>query len=186
MPPRPAAAAARAQAASATVPSRGRGGGGGVRWPIVAVAVALLALIVVGVVVLAGGGDDEPAATQEPNVVAPPPSRSAQDEPPRPRGETTVAVLNGTTVNGLAKRTAAKIEGAGFDVPADLVTDAVEQNRSATIVMFAEGARDEALEVAKVIGVGRDAVDVLDTSTRTLTQGRARVVVTVGADQSQQ
>ena len=98
----------------------------------------------------------------------------------------TVAVLNGTTVTGLAKRTADKIKGAGFEVPSDLVADAAEQNRSATIVMFAEGARDEALDVAKVIGVGRDAVDVLDTSARTLTQGRARVVVTVGADQSQQ
>lgn len=156
------------------------------RWPIVAVAVALLALVVGGVFAVTGGGGDEAAQTQEPNVVAPPPSRSAQDEPPRPRSETTVAVLNGTTVTGLAKRTAAKIEGAGFAVPPDLVTDAVEQNRSATIVMFTDGARDEALEVAKVIGVGRDAVDMLDTSTRTLTQGRARVVVTVGADQSQQ
>ena len=52
--------------------------------------------------------------------------------------------------------------------------------------MYAEGAREDALDVARAIEVGSDALDVIDDATRTLTQGRAKVVVTVGADQSQQ
>ncbi len=150
-------------------------------------AVALLALLVVGVLALTGGGDDsDRAEAPQTNVVVPPPSRTAQDEPPTPRGDITVGVLNGTTVTGLAKTTASKIEGAGFAVPDDLVADAAEQNRSATVIMYVEGARNEALDVAKVIDVGDDALDRIDQSASTLTQNRARVVVIVGADQSQQ
>ena len=161
---------------------------GGMRWPIFAI-VGAIAVIVVGIVVIAGGGDDEaPQSDQarqtEPEVL-PPPSQTEPAEDKTPRGEVTVAVLNGTSVPGLAKRVATKIEGAGFDVPDDLVTNAVEQNRSATVVMYAEGARDEARDVAKEIDVGTDALDVLDESARTVTQDRAMVVVTVGADQSQ-
>ncbi|MDQ3741008.1 MAG: LytR C-terminal domain-containing protein, partial [Actinomycetota bacterium] len=176
---------------SATIPPRagaGRATGrtGGMRWPIIAI-VGAIAVIVVGLVVaLSGGGDEsEPARTQEPNVVVPPPSNTTAEEPVQ-RGDVTVAVLNGTSVTGLAKRVASRIEGSGFDVPDDLVTNAVEQNRSATVVMYVEGARDEAREVAKVIDVGSDAVTQIDESTRVITQGRARVVVTVGADQGQQ
>ncbi len=158
------------------------------RWPILAMVVALVVIVGGVAVALNGGGDDEqqPARTPETNRVVPPPAQETTAEEPIARGDVTVAVLNGTTVTGLAKRTAERIEDAGFDVLDELVTDAVEQNRSATVVMYAEGARDEAREVAKAIEVGSDAVVQLDSSTRTVTQNRARVVVTVGADQSQQ
>ncbi|HEV2815338.1 MAG TPA: LytR C-terminal domain-containing protein, partial [Solirubrobacteraceae bacterium] len=175
---------------STTVPPRagGRPGGpaSGIRWPIIALVGAVVLLVVGVVVAVGGGGDDpQPAQTQEPNIVRPAPSSTTAEEP-TPPGDTTVAVLNGTSVPGLAKRVATRIEESGFEVPEDLVTNAVEQNRSATVVMFVEGARDEARAVAKVIDVGSDALDVLDQNTRTLTQSRARVVVIVGADQSQQ
>jgi hypothetical protein len=158
------------------------------RWPILAMVVALVVIVGGVAIALNGGGDDEqqPARTPETNRVVPPPAQETTAEEPIARGDVTVAVLNGTTVTGLAKRTAERIEDAGFDVLDELVTDAVEQNRSATVVMYAEGARDEAREVAKAIEVGGDAVVQLDSSTRTVTQNRARVVVTVGADQSQQ
>ena len=190
-PVRPAAPARAAGAPTATVPPRAggsrRGSTGGMRWPVLAIAGALL-VIVVGIVFITSGGDDEApqgdnAAQTEPEVLPPAQTEPAEDR--TPRGEVTVAVLNGTSVPGLARRVAEKIEGAGFDVPDDLVTNAVEQNRSATVVMYAEGARDEAREVARVIDVGTDALDVMDESARTVTQDRAMVVVTVGADQSQ-
>ncbi|HEX2086780.1 MAG TPA: LytR C-terminal domain-containing protein, partial [Solirubrobacteraceae bacterium] len=189
-PPRPAAAARAAGVPSATLPPRAGGGGrgrtDGVRWPLVAIGVAVIVAIV-GIVSLVSGGEDEKAtepAAQTDRVV-PPPAQTT-DETTTPRGEITVAVLNGTSVTGLAKRVATRIERSGFDVPDDLVTNAIEQNRSATVVMYVEGARDEAREVARVIDVGSDAVTAIDGNTRTLTQGRARVVVTVGADQGQQ
>jgi hypothetical protein len=156
--------------------------------PIAAIAGALV-VIVVGIVVLTGGGDDPSTDTtraEEPRVIPPPSQTEPADETEKtPRGDVTVAVLNGTSVTGLARRVAEKIEGAGFDVPDDLVTNAVEQNRSATVVMYSEGNREEALDVARTIDVGSDALDRLDESTRTLTQNRAMVVVTVGADQGQ-
>jgi hypothetical protein len=40
--------------------------------------------------------------------------------------------------------------------------------------------------VAKLIGVGEDAVSTIDVNTRTVAGDNARVVVTVGADQDQQ
>ena len=62
-------------------------------------------------------------------------------------------------------------------MPQDLVKTAGLQNRSATVVSYVEGASAEARVVAKVIGVGSDAVAPIDQN--------ARVVVTVGSDQSQ-
>jgi hypothetical protein len=161
---------------------------GGLRWPVLA-AIAAVAVIIIGIVVLVGGGDEDPAQDQarpQTREVIPPASQTTPREPRTPRGDIPVAVLNGTSVPNLARRVADRIEAAGFEVPGDLVTNAAEQNRSATVVMYVEGARDEARDVARTIDVGSDAIDVIDDSTRTLTQNRARVVVTVGADQSQQ
>ena len=103
---------------------------------------------------------------------------------PRPRGDTTVAVLNGTTIAGLAARTADELKEAGYSL--GTVADAQEQNRSATLVQYAPDAKREAQAVAKLIGVGSDAVSPLDVNTRTVAGENARVVVTVGADQNQQ
>jgi hypothetical protein len=92
-------------------------------------------------------------------------------------------VLNGTTTTGLAARVADEVEEAGFD--RGTVADATEQNRSATMVQYVEGAREQARDVAEVIGVGADAISQLDQGTRLLAGEGARVVVTVGADQNQ-
>ena len=102
----------------------------------------------------------------------------------RAPSETTVAVLNGTTIGGLAKRTGEELKKAGYTV--GTVADAQEQNRSATVVQYAPDAKREAQAVAKLIGVGSDAVSQLDVNTRTVAGENARVVVTVGADQNQQ
>jgi hypothetical protein len=165
------------------VPTRSR------RLPLV-LAAAAVGVVVLGVVlalVLGGGGDPQTTAAPTNNVV---PSggtatgaSTTSTGATRPAGDTTVAVLNGTTVSGLAARTAEDLKGQGYDL--GTVADAQDQNRSATLVQYAEGARDEALAVAREIGVGRDAVSTLDVNTRTVAGDDARVVVTVGADQNQ-
>jgi hypothetical protein len=53
-------------------------------------------------------------------------------------------------------------------------------------VQYAPDAKREAQAVAKIIGVGNDAVSPLDVNSRTVAGEDARVVVTVGADQNQQ
>lgn len=145
-------------------------------------------MVAVGLALLLGGGDGEPqqaGQTQPGNTVVPP-----QTSDPGPastssatRSDTTVAVLNGTTTPGLAARVADEVEQAGFT--RGTTGNATEQNRSATLVQYVDGARDEAREVAQVIGIGADAISPLDEGTRTVAGDAARVVVTVGADQNQ-
>ena len=142
--------------------------------------------LVFGVIAIASGGGDEPATERRPNVQVPP----ANSEAPSTTGgvsraDTTIAVLNGTTISGLARTVADDLRSGGFKVPEDLVDNAVEQNRSATVVSYAEGQRAAARAVAGTIKVGNDAIAPLDQSTRVLAKGRAQVVVIVGADQNQ-
>jgi hypothetical protein len=95
----------------------------------------------------------------------------------------TVAVLNGTTVPGLARGAATKLQNAGFKI--GTVTNAPDQARSATLVAYQPGHEAEARVVAKLIHVGTDAVKPIDQSTAVVAGQDAFVVVTVGADQSQ-
>jgi len=155
----------------------------------VAIGLALGALAVVGAglaLLLGGGGDSEQTAAPPTQTVAPSPNaqQPARTTPSTAdRGETTVAVLNGTTTPNLAGRVADEIEEAGFT--RGTTANASEQNRSATMIQYAEGARQQAREVARVIGIGEDAISPLDQGTRLLAGDAARVVVTVGADQNQ-
>ena len=123
---RPAAGAARRapapRRAAAPRPGGGRSAG------TIALLVGLAVLILGGGAFIGSqllGGDDEPAP---PNQAAEPPA--ATDEPSRrrepaaasgggsastpPKGETNVAVLNGTTFTGLAGRLADEVAGDGY------------------------------------------------------------------------
>jgi hypothetical protein len=99
------------------------------------------------------------------------------------RGKVTVAVLNGTTVVGLARSASDKLQRAGFK-GGTVTNDTTNQARSATAVFYTPGNKAAALEVAKVIGSGRDGVLPIDQSTRVLAGNDAQVVVTVGSDQA--
>jgi hypothetical protein len=91
-------------------------------------------------------------------------------------------VLNGTTFTGLARSASDKLTRAGFK-PGVVTNDTTNQTRSATALFYAEGQRRAALDVARLIGIGRDAVQPLDRNTSTIA-GDADVVVSVGADQA--
>jgi hypothetical protein len=150
---------------------------------ILAVIAGVVVLAIVAVVlVTGGGGSDQPASTT--NEVTPPAGQS-QTTAQSP-SEITVGVLNGTSINGLARTTAEKLRTAGYTVPDDLIADAVERNRSATVVYFKEGSRTAARQIADAIGAGPDAIAAMDQDTLTLAGDRAPVVVTVGADQNTQ
>jgi hypothetical protein len=92
-----------------------------------------------------------------------------------------VAVLNGTTVPGLARRVADRLVSSGYRI--GTVTNASNQQHPATLVSYAPGAQAEAQAVAQQIGVSPSAVAPLDASTQVIARGAA-VVVTVGADSS--
>jgi len=198
-PPTRAAAAQATGSPSATIPPRGRRPGGqppppptgesGRRLPPlagVAVAAGVLLVLAVGVLVLTGtfsGGGSPPPQAAQPIAGAPPAQGGGEPEQPRPRGQVTVAVLNGTTSAGLAAGTADEVARAGFRPGA--ATDNDVQNLSASTVEYAEGYRASAREVAAVIGVGDDAINRLDRNTRVLAGPEANVVIVVGADRTQ-
>jgi hypothetical protein len=83
----------------------------------------------------------------------------------------------------LARGAGSKVQNAGFKL--GTVTNAPDQARSATVVAYAPGHQNEARVVARIVGVGTDAIKPIDQSTAVVAGQDAFVVVTVGADQSQ-
>jgi hypothetical protein len=140
-----------------------------------------------------GGGD---GATQPPNTITTPgassgassgkskasPSKATTPAAAPAPGSYTVAVLNGTTVPGLARGVANRLQNTKFKI--GNVTNAATQDRSATLVEFAPGHRAEADAVAKAIEVGKDAIQPLSPGSKTIAGNQATVVVTVGSDQN--
>jgi hypothetical protein len=189
LPPRTAAGAARARADAARggTPRRSRR-------TLVGVLAALGAMAVVAVVLgvtLLGGSGDDPAAPR-PNTVAPPAAATTTTGGDQAstgtsgrvnRAQVTVAVLNGTTFTGLARSASDRVTKAGFK-PGLVTNDTTNQARSATAIFYADGQRQAALDVARIIRIGRDAVQPMDQGTRLLAGEDADVVVSVGADQA--
>jgi hypothetical protein len=158
---------------------------------------AILVVAIVGVVLVTGvlGGDDD-SGTQPPSTVATPngssgsgsgaktkttPGKATPSSTPKP-GTYTVAVLNGTTVPGLARGVANRLQENKYKI--GNVTNAATQDRSATLVEYAQGHRAEADQVAKAIDVGNDSITTLTDGSKTIAGDAATVVVTVGADQN--
>jgi hypothetical protein len=90
-----------------------------------------------------------------------------------------VAVLNGTTVAGLARTVADQLTKGGDRI--GVVTNAPTQQQTITTVYYTPGARSQATAVAQTIGAGPNAVQPIDAVTQTVGRAAA-VVVVVGAD----
>jgi hypothetical protein len=182
--------APRAVAPTPPPPPAARPSDGGRRRTLLTAGAGVLALAAVAVVLATtvfGGGDDPVAETTAPNRVTPPATAAEQQREVVP-SEVTVAVLNGAGVTGLARQVADDVRQRGFRVPEELVKNATTP-RGATLIAYEEGARREALAVARAIGKDEDALDRLDANTRTDAGSGTttpRVVVVVGSDQNQQ
>jgi hypothetical protein len=94
----------------------------------------------------------------------------------------TVAVLNGTTVPGLAKQIGDRVESHGFRL--GTVANAVdqEQQRAESVVLYAPRHQREARAVNKRLGIGQR--EPIDPASQELA-GDATVVVIAGADLAQ-
>lgn len=102
------------------------------------------------------------------------------------RGAVTVAVLNGTPTAGLAGQVATELVREGFGRGA--VTNAQDQQRSATVVAYLPGHRKAAQEVARALRIPA-AVEPVDPDTRAVAcpppaPCTATVIVTVGSDRT--
>jgi hypothetical protein len=104
-------------------------------------------------------------------------------QPASERADTVVAVLNGTTTNGLAAATLDRLEAAGYQ--GGNTDTAIDQTQAETTVFFRDGHRPAAADIARILDVS-GSVQALDAETEALaSQGGPRpdVVVMVGADQ---
>jgi hypothetical protein len=140
------------------------------------VAVALVGLLVLGgvsaygVTQLTGGGDT--SGNGLPNK----PKRNGAAVTP---GNVTVAVLNGTTVPGLAARLRDQIAAAGFEK--GTINDFSDQQLAESVVQYAPGHQAEAKAVSRRVGIGQREPVTADS--RALA-GDATVIVIAGADKA--
>jgi hypothetical protein len=139
-------------------------------------------VIVLATSVFGGGGSNKPAG----NRVVPSPAAANPGVPGTATGGSvtpsavTVAVLNGTSVPGLARTVANNLQHDGYAI--GTVTNAPIPQHATTTVAFAAGGRTAAQAVARVIGVDPSTIVAEDLSTRGVAGSQALVVVTVGAD----
>jgi len=177
---RPAAPAAR------RAPARS---GGGRSAGTIALLVGLAVLILGGGAFVGSqllGGDDTPTP---PNEAAPPTTSSTGTGQSSdgggtaatpPKGDTNVAVLNGTTFTGLAGRLADEIAGDGY-ARGVTQTNTRDQTIEQSVVFYADGYRNAARNVGKLLSI--DQAEPLDSETAAVAPG-ANVVVLAGADQA--
>ena len=94
-------------------------------------------------------------------------------------GSVTVAVLNGTTVPGLAAQIGDSIEGQGFQL--GTITNSTDQQRAESVVLYAPGAEDEARDVARRLNISQR--EEADPDSQGLA-GDATVIVVAGQDKT--
>jgi hypothetical protein len=150
-----------------------------------------LALALGGLVILAGAGFGAVQLLED-NPTSPSPTRASknrdrQSDGKSPSGATnvnpssvTVAVLNGTTIAGLAAVVGEEARGDGFTL--GTVTNAAQTNQAKSEVLYRNGQKNAAAAVARKLKISTTKpVDPLSADLA----GSFDVVVLVGADRSQ-
>jgi LytR cell envelope-related transcriptional attenuator len=136
------------------------------------VAVALVGLLVLGgAATQLTGGDDSSG-----NGL---PVKSKRNGSAVKPGNVTVAVLNGTTVPGLAAALRDQIGSAGFKE--GTINDFSDQQLAESVVQYAPGRQNEAKAVSRSIGIGQR--EPITSASRALA-GDATVIVIAGADKA--
>jgi hypothetical protein len=152
------------------------------------------ALAIGGVVILAGAvfgalqlvGNDNGGGTTSRTTVQQRHSQSSNSGSAAPRkvnvnpGQVTVAVLNGTTIAGLAAQGGEEARADGFTL--GTVTNAAKTNQAHSQVLYRSGQKNAADAVANRLGI--DSTGEVDPLSSELA-GSFDVVVLVGADRSQ-
>jgi len=158
------------------------------RRPILLVVAAMIAIAVVAFGVLQlTGGDDSSDGGGDAGLAS---GGSSGDDsggasggssaPKIDPADVTVAVLNGTTVPGLAATVGDKVAGEGFQL--GTVTNNLDQEKAESVVLYAPGAESEAADVSRRLDISQR--EAIDAESQALA-GDATVVVVAGADQNQ-
>jgi LytR cell envelope-related transcriptional attenuator len=137
---------------------------------------AVVAAAVAVIVVLA-------LSSPTPHPAASPPTQPPQTTPVTPQAPVSLAVLNGTSVTGLARAAADELTGFGYDEPKLVTNDTTNPTRARTTVYYEPGHRTDALGVASCLHIGFERVMAMDANARALAD-RADVAVFIGADRA--
>jgi hypothetical protein len=137
------------------------------------VAGALVGLLVLGGAVARVSGDDSGRA--RPTAAKTPIPTVAAVDP----GEVTVAVLNGTTVPGLAAALREQLAAAGFI--RGMINTASNQQLAESVVQYSPGHEAEAKAVGRRLGIRPRALATAESRARI---GDAPVIVIAGADKA--
>jgi hypothetical protein len=133
-----------------------------------------VAVAIVGLLVLAGGIARLAGGDKSGDALPDKPKRTGAAVKP---GNVTVAVLNGTTVPGLAAALSDQIAAAGFKK--GTIGDYADKQLAASVVQYARGHQAEAKAVSRSIGISRR--EPLAADSRALAPD-ATVIVIAGAD----
>ncbi|HZG48066.1 MAG TPA: LytR C-terminal domain-containing protein, partial [Thermoleophilaceae bacterium] len=98
-------------------------------------------------------------------------------------GRVTVAVLNGTTVPGLAASIADKVKSLGFQIGTVANGPDQESQRAESVVLYSRGKKPEAKAVSRRLGISQR--EPVDPESQGLA-GDAGVVVIAGGDRAGQ
>jgi LytR cell envelope-related transcriptional attenuator len=146
-------------------------------------AVAAAAAVVVAVLALSSPQADRASSPPAPDRAASPPARAPRITASDVRKTFSLAVLNGTTVTGLARAAADRLTTKGYNEPNVVTNDTTNQARPTTQIFYEAKARAAALDVARILGVSSARVTPMDATARALAD-RARVAVFIGADRA--
>jgi LytR cell envelope-related transcriptional attenuator len=176
------------------VDDHGDDGGRGSRGRVLAIIGGALAVAVVAVVLVTQvfGGEDS-STGPAPNTVGERPAsqRGAGSRAPAvDRSKVVVTVINGTTVQGLARGALNLLVDKRFQ-DGGVATDTTNQSRTETVVFYADGERAAAQDVARVLKFPRSRVTSFAAEPdgpgiRLLARQDADVVVVLGSDKAQQ
>jgi LytR cell envelope-related transcriptional attenuator len=154
-----------------------------------------LALAIAGVLIVGGGaafgvvqlvdGDEGGAATPQAGdggEAAVRENREARGGAPINPANVTVAVLNGTTVPGLASSIGDRVTQLGFQLGTVANGPEQDQQRAESVVMYTPGSAREAAVVSRRLRIPQR--ERADAASRALA-GNATVIVIAGADRTQ-
>jgi hypothetical protein len=102
--------------------------------------------------------------------------------PPVAPDKITVAVLNGTSIPGLAAQVGDRVDAEGFTLGTVSNASQSSGQRANSVALYAPGHASDARRVAKRLGIGN--VTRVDQNTQAIA-GDASVVVIVGTDKTQ-
>ena len=148
------------------------------RTGMVLAAAAGAAAIVIALIIGLSSPGSEQGARPPAGQTTPP-----QTTPVHPPAPTTIAVLNGTMVTGLARAAADELTAIGYDEPNVITNDATNQSRAVSEVFYEPGRRRDALAVADCLSIRSDHVHPMNTNARALAD-RADIAVFIGADKA--